>query len=388
MIVNFAAETHVDRSLLSPGEFIHTDVYGTYVLLDAARRHPNVKRFLHMSTDEVYGDVPEGTRSVETDLLHPRSPYSASKAGAEMQCRAYMETYGVPVVMVRPANNVGPRQHIEKFVPLFTTNALKDQPLPLYGDGKQVRDWLFVEDNCEAIDLLLHEGGPGEVYNIGAKNHRYNIDVAELILEIVGKPRTPDPVRGGPGRARPALPRELRQDPKSWAGRRGTIPRPASRRRCAGTWRTAGGGRRCARASSRSTTRSSTASGWRRPTPYNAGRLAMIDKSRTEARQARHRRVEHSGNENGFLIEMFKDDDKTVVYLSAATPGRVQGLPPAPRAGRPLRLPEGPDAHHPLRPDDSGRQDASGCARSTSWTRASRAACSSRRTWPRAAEHR
>jgi dTDP-glucose 4,6-dehydratase len=188
MIVNFAAESHVDRSLLSPGEFIHTDVYGAYVLLDAARRHPNVKRFLHMSTDEVYGDVELGVESVETDLLHPRSPYSASKAGAEMQCRAYMETYGVPIIMARPANNVGPRQHIEKFVPLFTTNALNDEPLPLYGDGKQVRDWLFVEDNCEALDLLLHEGEPGEVYNVGANNHKYNIEVAEAILRIVGKP--------------------------------------------------------------------------------------------------------------------------------------------------------------------------------------------------------
>jgi len=190
MIVNFAAESHVDRSLIEPGAFIHTDVYGTYVLLDAARRHPNVKRFLHMSTDEVYGDVLEGVQSVETDLLHPRSPYSASKAGAEMQCRAYIETYGLPVVMVRPANNVGPRQHIEKFVPLCTTNALNDEPLPLYGDGKQVRDWLFVEDSCEALDLLLHEGEPGEVYNIGADNHRYNIDVAENILRITGKPRS------------------------------------------------------------------------------------------------------------------------------------------------------------------------------------------------------
>jgi dTDP-glucose 4,6-dehydratase len=188
MVVNFAAESHVDRSLLEPGAFIHTDVYGTYVLLEAARHHPNVKRFLHMSTDEVYGDVEEGVQSAETDLLHPRSPYSASKAGAEMQCRAYIETYGLPVVIARPANNVGPRQHIEKFVPLCTTNAMSDEPLPLYGDGKQVRDWLFVEDNCEALDLLLHEGEVGEIYNIGADNHRYNIEVAETILRIVGKP--------------------------------------------------------------------------------------------------------------------------------------------------------------------------------------------------------
>lgn len=190
MIVNFAAETHVDRSLIEPGAFIHTDVYGTYVLLEAARRHPNVKRFLQMSTDEVYGDVTEGVQSLETDLLHPRSPYSASKAGAEMQCRAYIETYGLPVVIARPANNVGPRQHIEKFVPLFTTNALNDEPLPLYGDGRQVRDWLFVDDNCEALDLLLHEGEAGAVYNIGANNHRYNIEVAETIVDILGKPRS------------------------------------------------------------------------------------------------------------------------------------------------------------------------------------------------------
>ncbi len=188
-VVNFAAETHVDRSLMEPGAFIQTDVYGTYVLLEAARQ-ARVERFLHMSTDEVYGDVPEGQTSRETDALNPRSPYSASKAGAEMQCRAYIETYGLPVVVARPANNVGPRQHVEKFVPLFTTNALQDQPLPVYGDGRQQRDWLFVEDNCEALDLILHEGEPGEVYNVGADNHRYNIDVAHLILDLTEKPRS------------------------------------------------------------------------------------------------------------------------------------------------------------------------------------------------------
>ncbi len=189
-VVNFAAETHVDRSLMQPGSFIQTDVFGTHILLEAARRHSNVKRFLHISTDEVYGDVPEGAASLETDALHPRSPYSASKAGGEMQCRAYVETYGLPVIIARPANNVGPRQHIEKFVPLCTTNALNDEPLPIYGDGRQVRDWLFVEDNCEALDLLLREGQPGETYNIGADNHRYNIEVAEAILEAVDKPRS------------------------------------------------------------------------------------------------------------------------------------------------------------------------------------------------------
>jgi dTDP-glucose 4,6-dehydratase len=188
-VVNFAAETHVDRSLMEPGAFIQTDVYGTYVLLEAARQ-ARVERFLHMSTDEVYGDVPEGRESRETDVLNPRSPYSASKAGAEMQCRAYIETYGLPVVVARPANNVGPRQHVEKLVPLFTTNALRDEPLPVYGDGRQQRDWLFVEDNCEALDLILHEGQPGEAYNVGADNHRYNIDVAHLILDLTEKPRS------------------------------------------------------------------------------------------------------------------------------------------------------------------------------------------------------
>ena len=188
-VVNFAAETHVDRSLMEPGAFIQTDVYGAYVLLEAARQ-ARVERFLHMSTDEVYGDVPEGQASRETDALKPRSPYSASKAGAEMQCRAYIETYGLPVVIARPANNVGPRQHVEKLVPLFTTNALQDQPLPVYGDGRQQRDWLFVEDSCEALDLILHEGEPGEAYNVGADNHRDNIDVAHLILDLTEKPRS------------------------------------------------------------------------------------------------------------------------------------------------------------------------------------------------------
>ncbi len=189
-VVHFAAESHVDRSLMESGAFITTEVLGTYVILEAARKNPRLKRFLHISTDEVYGDVPDGQFSVETDLLRPRSPYSASKAGAEMQVKAYIETYGLPVIVARPANNVGPRQHVEKFVPLCTTNALNDEPLPIYGDGKQQRDWLFVDDNCEALDLLLRQGEPGEVYNIGAKNHRYNIQVAETILDLLEKPRS------------------------------------------------------------------------------------------------------------------------------------------------------------------------------------------------------
>jgi len=190
-VVHFAAETHVDRSLIEPGSFIQTDVFGTYTLLEAARQNGRLERFLHISTDEVYGEVlPTDIPSVETDVFNPRSPYSASKAGGEMQCRAYIETYGLPIVVARPANNVGPRQHIEKFVPLCTTNALNDQPIPIYGDGQQVRDRLFVEDHCEALDLLLHEGEPGEAYNIGADNQRPNLAVAELILDLLEKPRS------------------------------------------------------------------------------------------------------------------------------------------------------------------------------------------------------
>lgn len=189
VVCHFAAESHVDRSLMESGSFITSEVLGTYMLLEAARKNPRLRKFLHVSTDEVYGDVPDGEYSVETDLLRPRSPYAASKAGAEMQVMAYVETYGLPVVVARPANNVGPRQYPEKFVPLCTTNAMNDLPLPLYGDGRQQRDWLFVEDNCEALDLLVREGEPGEVYNIGAMNHRYNITVAERILDMLGKPR-------------------------------------------------------------------------------------------------------------------------------------------------------------------------------------------------------
>ena len=189
--VHFAAETHVDRSLMEPGSFIQTDVFGTYTLLEAARQSGRLRRFLHISTDEVYGEVlPTDTPSVEIDPFNPRSPYSASKAGGEMQCRAYVETYGLPIIVARPANNVGPRQHIEKFVPLCTTNALNDQPIPLYGDGHQIRDRLFVEDHCEALDLLLHEGKPGDAYNIGAGNQRPNLDVAKLILDLLEKPRS------------------------------------------------------------------------------------------------------------------------------------------------------------------------------------------------------
>ena len=188
-VVNFAAESHVDRSLMEAGSFIKTDILGAYVLLEAARRH-GVERFLHISTDEVYGEIAPGLSSLEEDPLRPRSPYAASKAGAEMQCRAFHETYALPVVISRGSNNIGPYQHAEKAVPLFITNALTDQPIPLYGDGLQVRDWQYVADHCRALDLVLHRGVAGEVYNVGAGNERPNIEVLTAILDLLDKPRS------------------------------------------------------------------------------------------------------------------------------------------------------------------------------------------------------
>jgi dTDP-glucose 4,6-dehydratase len=187
-VVNFAAETHVDRSLVDAGAFIQTDVHGVFVLLEAARRQ-GVERFLHISTDEVYGPRFPDNPGRETDGLTPANPYAASKAGGEMQCQAFWKTHGLPVIVSRSRNNIGPRQHPEKAVPLFVTNAIQDMPLPIYGEGLQVRDRLYVDDNCEALDLLLHEGVPGESYNVGADNERPNIEVAETILDLLGKPR-------------------------------------------------------------------------------------------------------------------------------------------------------------------------------------------------------
>lgn len=186
-VAHFAAESHVDRSIEDPGSFIQTDVYGTFVLLEAARQH-GVERFLHVSTDEVYGQSLPGQRFVETDPMGPRSPYAASKAGGELQCHAFVETYGLPVVVARPANNIGPRQHPEKAVPLFVTNAMDDEPLPVYGEGLQVRDRLYVDDHCAALDLLLHSGEVGQAYNISADNERPNIEVVHTILGLLEKP--------------------------------------------------------------------------------------------------------------------------------------------------------------------------------------------------------
>ncbi len=187
-VFHFAAETHVDRSIVDGGEFVLTDVYGTYILLEALRRSPNVRFFLHVSTDEVYGSRREGFFK-ETDALEPSSPYAASKVGADRLAHAYRVTYGVPVMIVRPSNNYGPFQFPEKFIPLFTTNALEGKSLPLYGKGRNVRDWLYVEDNCRAIDLVARRGVLGEAYNVGANDERLNIDVARRIVKELGKSR-------------------------------------------------------------------------------------------------------------------------------------------------------------------------------------------------------
>lgn len=187
-IVNFAAETHVDRSIMEPDAFIKTDVYGTYVLLEAARTL-GVERYHQVSTDEVYGAVLVGS-SVESDPLRARSPYSASKAGGDLLVNSYFVTYGVHTTVTRGANNIGPYQYPEKVVPLFVTNAIDDQPLPLYGDGRQQRDYQFVLDHCEAINLVLHQGQAGEIYNVGAGHETYNIDLAQHILRLLGKPES------------------------------------------------------------------------------------------------------------------------------------------------------------------------------------------------------
>lgn len=184
-VVNFAAESHVDRSIGGPADFIQTDVYGTYVLLEAARRH-DVGRYLQISTDEVYGSIREGSFT-EADRLEPSSPYSASKAGGDMQAMAYHTTYGVPTLITRSSNNFGPYQYPEKLIPLFITNAMEDQELPLYGDGSNVRDWIYVTDNCEGIDKVLHKGEVGQIYNLGGGNERSNLDITKKILQILGK---------------------------------------------------------------------------------------------------------------------------------------------------------------------------------------------------------
>jgi dTDP-glucose 4,6-dehydratase len=174
---------------MEPDAFIKTDVYGTYVLLEAAKAY-TIERYHQVSTDEVYGDIPAGHSSLETDTLHARSPYSASKAGGDLMCLAYHTSFGVPVTITRGSNNIGPHQYPEKVVPLFVTNAIDDQPLPLYGDGRQMRDYQYVVDHCEGIDVVLHRGQVGEVYNLGTGVETENIVMTRAILDLLGKPHS------------------------------------------------------------------------------------------------------------------------------------------------------------------------------------------------------
>jgi dTDP-glucose 4,6-dehydratase len=201
-VVNFAAETHVDRSLYDAGGFIQTDVYGAFVLLEEARKSKALRRFIQISTDEVYGSVEKGS-SVETDPLMPRNPYSASKAGGDRLAYSYFATYGVPVIVTRASNNYGPYQFPEKVIPLFVTHAIDDVPLPLYGDGMNVRDWLHVDDHCRAVDMLLEKGAPGETYNVGGGNEVPNIELTKRVLKLLGKPESLiRPVTDRPGHDR------------------------------------------------------------------------------------------------------------------------------------------------------------------------------------------
>lgn len=188
-IVNFAAETHVDRSIMDPDAFIQTSVYGTYVLLEAARQF-KLERYHQISTDEVYGHIPHGQSSQETDRLAPRSPYAASKASADLLVQSYFITYDLPVTITRGSNNIGPYQYPEKAVPLFATNALDHEPLPVYGDGRQMREYQYVTDHCEAIDLVLHKGELGQAYNVGTAVEMENTEMIAILLEALDRPQS------------------------------------------------------------------------------------------------------------------------------------------------------------------------------------------------------
>lgn len=187
-IVNFAAETHVDRSIIDASPFVRTNVFGTHILLQAAKKC-GIKKFIQISTDEVYGSILEGSFK-ESDALNPSSPYSASKAGADMLVLSYSVTFGLPIVIMRCTNNFGYYQYPEKLIPLFVINAIQDKPLPLYGDGTNVRDWLFVLDFCEAADLILREGKVGKIYNVASGNEKANNEIARIILKELNKPES------------------------------------------------------------------------------------------------------------------------------------------------------------------------------------------------------
>lgn len=190
-VINFAAETHVDKSIIGPEIFVETNIRGTQNLLEAAKEF-KVERYLQISTDEVYGDLGDttGTYFTEETPLDPNCPYAASKAGADLLVRSYFETYSLPILITRCTNNYGPYQYPEKLIPFFISQALQDKPLPMYGDGKNIRDWLYVKDHCRAIDLVLHKGRFGEAYNIGGHNEKTNLEITKILLKKLGKPES------------------------------------------------------------------------------------------------------------------------------------------------------------------------------------------------------
>jgi len=184
-IINFAAETHVDRSIMNAQDFIKTDILGTQTLLEAAKKY-SIQKYIQISTDEVYGAIKTGSFT-EKSPLRPNNPYSASKTGADLMVRAYAKTFGLPVIVTRSSNNFGPYQYPEKIIPLFVTNLLEGKKVPIYGDGQQIRDWIYVIDNCQGIDYILHHGQIGEIYNIGNSNEKTNLEITKIILEQLGK---------------------------------------------------------------------------------------------------------------------------------------------------------------------------------------------------------
>jgi dTDP-glucose 4,6-dehydratase len=187
-VIHFAAESHVDNSIKNPENFVKTNVFGTYVLLEYARKN-NIEKFLHVSTDEVYGSIEEGYFK-ETDRLDPSSPYSATKAGSDLLVNAYHKTYGLNTLITRSSNNFGPYQYSEKLIPVLINKAVNNEPLPIYGDGLNVRDWIYVEDNCSGINTVFHRGKIGEIYNIGGENEKTNLEIAKFILEELNKPES------------------------------------------------------------------------------------------------------------------------------------------------------------------------------------------------------
>lgn len=256
-VVNFAAESHVDRSILGARVFVETNVLGTQTLLDAAKNY-GVEKFLQVSTDEVYGTLGETGYFTEETPLAPNSPYSASKAGADLLVRAYHETFKMPTLITRCSNNYGPYHFPEKLIPLMIANALNDKPLPVYGDGLNVRDWLYVEDHCRAIDTVLHKGKFGEVYNIGGHNEKRNIDIVKLILQNSASPKALLPSLKTAPDTTAATPSTPAKSSANLVGDRKKLSKVASRKPFNGIWRIASGGSASSAASIKSITNCNT----------------------------------------------------------------------------------------------------------------------------------